>query len=89
MQITLNPAISLLKSFPKQISGTNAKISAKSYSLKSTFLRQKVANTWSGVYLTFSSFGRFVVCAWRISWTEEPGGLQFTGSQESDMTEGT
>ena len=24
--------------------------------------------------------------AWRISWTEEPGGLQFMGSQESDMT---
>ena len=24
---------------------------------------------------------------WRIPWTEEPGGLQSTGSQESDMTE--
>ena len=25
--------------------------------------------------------------AWRIPWTEEPGGLQSTGSQKSDMTE--
>ena len=24
--------------------------------------------------------------AWKISWTEEPGGLQSMGSQESDMT---
>ena len=30
------------------------------------------------------------VLAWRISWTEEPGGLQSTGSQrESDTTEVT
>ena len=27
--------------------------------------------------------------AWRIPWTEEPGGLWFTGSQELDMTEAT
>ena len=27
------------------------------------------------------------ILAWRIPWTEEPGGLQFTGSQESDTTE--
>ena len=25
--------------------------------------------------------------AWRIPWTEEPGGLQSMGLQESDMTE--
>ena len=25
--------------------------------------------------------------AWRIPWTEEPGGLQFIGSLESDTTE--
>ena len=25
--------------------------------------------------------------AWKIPWTEEPGGLQSTGSLESDMTE--
>ena len=24
--------------------------------------------------------------AWEIPWTEEPGGLQSTGSQESDRT---
>ena len=27
------------------------------------------------------------ILAWKISWTGEPGGLQSTGSQESDMTE--
>ena len=27
------------------------------------------------------------ILAWRIPWTEEPGGLQSTGSQELDMTE--
>ena len=26
------------------------------------------------------------ILAWKITWTEEPGGLQSTGSQESDMT---
>ena len=26
------------------------------------------------------------ILAWEIPWTEEPGGLQCTGSQESDMT---
>ena len=29
------------------------------------------------------------ILAWRIPWTVEPGGLQSTGLQESDMTEGT
>ena len=27
------------------------------------------------------------ILLWRIPWTEEPGGLQFMGFQESDMTE--
>ena len=27
------------------------------------------------------------VLAWRTPWTEEPGGAQSTGSQESDTTE--
>ena len=27
------------------------------------------------------------ILAWRIPWTEEPGGLQTMGSQESNMTE--
>ena len=27
------------------------------------------------------------VLAWRIPWTEEPGGLQYMGSQRLDMTE--
>ena len=26
------------------------------------------------------------ILAWRIPWTEEPGGLQSMGLQESDMT---
>ena len=29
------------------------------------------------------------VLAWRIPWTEEPGGLQSVGSQSQDMTEAT
>ena len=27
------------------------------------------------------------IFAWRIPWTEEPGGLQSTGCKESDTTE--
>ena len=27
------------------------------------------------------------ILAWRISWTEEPGGLQSMGHKESDTTE--
>ena len=27
------------------------------------------------------------ILAWRIPWTEEPGGLQSMGLQQSDMTE--
>ena len=29
------------------------------------------------------------ILAWRIPWTEEPGGLQCMGSQESDTTKAT
>ena len=29
----------------------------------------------------------FSILAWEIPWTEEPGGLQSMGLQESDMTE--
>ena len=29
------------------------------------------------------------ILAWRIPGTEEPGGLQFMGCKESDMTEAT
>ena len=28
------------------------------------------------------------ILAWRIHWTEEPGGIQSVGSKESDNTEG-
>ena len=27
------------------------------------------------------------ILAWKIPWTGEPGGLQFMGRKESDMTE--
>ena len=27
------------------------------------------------------------ILAWRIPWTEKPGGLQSVGSKESDLTE--
>ena len=27
------------------------------------------------------------ILVWKIPWTEEPGGLQFMGSQESDRTD--
>ena len=30
--------------------------------------------------------GNSSILAWRIPWTEEPGGLQSIGSQESDIT---
>ena len=30
-----------------------------------------------------------IILAWRISWPEEPGGLQFHSVAESDMTEET
>ena len=29
------------------------------------------------------------ILAWRIPWTEDPGGLQFMGLQRSDTTEAT
>ena len=29
------------------------------------------------------------ILAWRIPWTEEPGGLKYTGHKESDITEAT
>ena len=29
------------------------------------------------------------ILAWKIPWTEQPGGLQSMGSQELDMTEHT
>ena len=29
------------------------------------------------------------IVAWEIPWTEEPSGLQSTGSKKSDMTEAT
>ena len=28
----------------------------------------------------------FIILAWEIPWTEEPGGIQFMGSQELEVT---
>ena len=28
----------------------------------------------------------FIILAWEIQWTEEPGGVESMGSQESDTT---
>ena len=39
----------------------------------------------SGRYLEKGTATHSTVLAWRIPWTEEPGGLQSIGSQESDM----
>ena len=55
--------------------------------LRMIFILQQSKNTGGYAYqmekgmATHSS-----VLAWRIPWTEEPGGLQPTGLQESDMT---
>ena len=46
---------------------------------------QETQESWvplKGEMATHSS-----ILAWKIPWMEEPGGLQSTGSQESDMTE--
>ena len=41
-----------------------------------------VEDPWEKVLATHSS-----ILAWRIPWTEEPGGLQSMGHKEIDMTE--
>ena len=43
----------------------------------------------SGRSLGGGMAAHFSILAWRIPWTEEPGRLQFKGSQESDMIEVT
>ena len=40
----------------------------------------------SGRYPGEGSDNRLQILAWKIPWMEEPGGLQSTGLQESDMT---
>ena len=51
-----------------------------------------ILNYSSGrVFFLFFCFGLAVtqssILAWRISWTEEPGRLEFMGIAELDMTE--
>ena len=40
----------------------------------------------SGRFLEKKMATYFRILAWKIPWTEKPGGLQSMGSQESDMT---
>ena len=40
----------------------------------------------SGRFLEKKMATYFRILAWKIPWTEEPGGLQSMGSQESDTT---
>ena len=35
----------------------------------------------------YQQYGKKDILAWRIPWTEEPGGLQFRGCKEYDTTE--
>ena len=62
-----------------------------------TFLKKKKKNlpvildTWGLISGSGRSPGggngnRSKILAWEIPWTEEPGGLQSKGLQESDMT---
>ena len=41
-------------------------------------------NPWEEAMATHSS-----ILVWRISWTEQPGGLQSIGLQRADVTEAT
>ena len=44
-------------------------------------------NPWVGSPLQEEVVPHSSILAWRIPWTEEPGGLQSVGSQELDMTD--
>ena len=45
------------------------------------------SNPWVGSPLQEEVVPHSSILAWRIPWTEEPGGLQSVGSQELDMTD--
>ena len=55
---------------------------AKSWTRLSNFTFTFHFHAWEKEMATHSS-----VLAWRISWTEEPGGPQSMGRKESDTTE--
>ena len=65
--------------------------------MRTSLIAQSVKNlpamqeTWVGFLGREDSLEKeiathFSILAWRIPWTEEPGGLQPMGSQELDMT---
>ena len=47
----------------------------------------QVQSLRKGDYLEKGMATHSSILAWKIPWAEQPGGLQFTGSQESDTTE--
>ena len=47
----------------------------------------QVQSLRKGDYLEKGTATHSSILAWKIPWAEQPGGLQFTGSQESDTTE--
>ena len=47
----------------------------------------QVQSLGKGDYLEKGMATHSSILAWKIPWAEQPGGLQFTGSQESDTTE--
>ena len=47
---------------------------------------QEMKETWVR-FLEEEMVTHSSILAWRTPWTEEPGGLQSVGSQESDLTE--
>ena len=45
------------------------------------------SNHWRRKFMEKKMATHSSILAWRIPWTEEPGGLQSTGRKESDTTE--
>ena len=53
----------------------------KKFHLQCRRLRRLRFNPWIGKILEEDMAARSSILAWRIPWTEEPGGLQSMGSQ--------
>ena len=59
--------------------------------VKKPLIMQEMQKIWVQILDGENPLGRRVathssVLAWEIPWTEEPGGLESTGSQRVDMT---
>ena len=67
----------LFKNFPKFLEGKKAQFILKNQGSSTSLFNNALSITFMEKEMaTYSS-----ICAWRIPWTEEPGGLQSTGSQ--------